>query len=78
MGSTVTKMTARWRKATGSGVNAAMADQLEELLTEWRSYVVAELRGHHPDAAEHVEAGGLLIDLDPDTKVWSKATSPKD
>ncbi|MGX4733191.1 recombinase RecT [Kitasatospora griseola] len=78
MGSTVTKMTARWRKATGDGVNSAMSDQLEELLTEWRPYVIAELRERHPDAAEHVEAGGLLIDLDTDTKVWSKAASPKD
>ncbi|MGW4694859.1 recombinase RecT [Kitasatospora cineracea] len=78
MGSTVTKMTARWRQTTGVGVNAAMADQLEELLTEWRSYVVAELRERHPQAAEHVEAGGLLIDLDHDTKVWSKAATPQD
>ena len=51
---------------------------LEELLTEWRSYVIAELRERHPQAAEHVEAGGLLIDLDPDTKVWSKAAVPQD
>ncbi|MBO1413210.1 recombinase RecT [Streptomyces sp. FH025] len=71
MGSTVTKITDRWRKATGIGVNKATAGQLGELLAELRPYVLSAL-GSHPEAAEHVEAGGLLIRLDPDTTVWSR------
>ncbi|MFJ2866850.1 recombinase RecT [Kitasatospora sp. NPDC087314] len=71
MGSTVTKITDRWRKSTGIGVNKATAGQLAVLLGELRPYVLAAL-GAHPEAAEHVEAGGLLIRLDPDTTVWSR------
>ncbi len=71
MGSTVTKVTDRWRKSTGIGLNKANAAQLTVLLGELRPYVVSAL-GSHPEAAEHVEAGGLLIRLDPDTTVWSR------
>ncbi|WP_371517662.1 recombinase RecT [Kitasatospora sp. NBC_01300] len=71
MGSTVTKITDRWRKATGIGLNKANAAQLTILLAELRPYVLSAL-GSHPEAAEHVEAGGLLIRLDADTTVWSR------
>lgn len=71
MGSTVTKITDRWRKSTGIGVNKATAGQLAVLLGELRPYVLSAL-GAHPEAAEHVEAGGLLIRLNPDTAVWSR------
>ncbi|MFJ4189420.1 recombinase RecT [Kitasatospora sp. NPDC089509] len=77
MGSTVTKITDRWRKATGIGVNKANAAQLTGLLGELRPYVVSAL-GSHPEAAEHVEAGGLLIRLNTDATAWRREDARED
>ncbi|WP_147409207.1 recombinase RecT [Kitasatospora xanthocidica] len=71
MGSTVDKITHRWREATGTSLDEVTGGQLAVLLAELRPYVLAAL-GSHPEAAEHVEAGGLLIRLDPDTTVWGR------
>ncbi|MFB8235521.1 recombinase RecT [Kitasatospora purpeofusca] len=78
IGSTVTNMTRRWRDSTGIGLNSASADQLAALLADLRPYVLPELQQHHPEAAAHVEDGGLLVRLDADTRVWSSTAARKD
>ncbi|WP_327074449.1 recombinase RecT [Kitasatospora purpeofusca] len=77
LGTTVTKITRRWRDSTGIGVNSATARQLETLLAELRPYVLPELGERHPEAAAHVEAGGLLVRLDADTRVWGREAARK-
>ncbi|MCC9309131.1 recombinase RecT [Kitasatospora sp. RB6PN24] len=75
MGSTVTTLTQRWRKSSGKKIGEATVEDLQQLLDGLRDHAVTALRQRHPDAAEHLTAGGLLVRLNPAVNAWLTTVS---